>query len=60
MEFGADRERIAGPGFAQTGQIVADQQGSAAFAKVPDLAGFVFSGAHTALQMRHFIFGHVC
>ena len=46
-------ETVARPDFPQAGQIVADQQRPAALAQVPLFAGFEFSVAQTAFEMRH-------
>ena len=51
--MGRGGEGIARPGCANTVEIVADEQGSAALAEVPGMAGFEFFGAHAALEMRH-------
>ena len=37
------------------GQVIADQQGAAAFAEVVRFAGLVLPGAQGALQVRHMI-----
>ena len=43
---------VAAPGLAELIQIVANQQGTAAFAEVIDLAGVEFPVAQAAFQMR--------
>ena len=46
-------EAFAGPFGAQSAEVVADEQRSAAFAEVPGATGFEFSAAQTALKVRH-------
>ena len=50
---GRGGEAVSRPVFAQMIEIVADQQGSAAFAKVGGFAGLVSFAAHTAFETRH-------
>ena len=46
-------EAFAGPFGAQSAEVVADEQRSAAFAEIPGFACFVSFSAQTAFEIRH-------
>ena len=53
------RDAGAVPFGCGTGQVIANQQGAAAFAEVMRFAGFVFAAAQGALQVRHMVVRHM-